>query len=190
MDLDQALFRLSGQVFFLTDINKVHNSLKVLDCLDESSYLSIYLGKTIEDLKKIAIPQDIEGFGTFSKGNLAPYIDLEKLKLSSLGRGKDELQKQELQGLGKECAKILWNKLEISEKALLLTEVYLRDRFKRNEQLNSSLSDLKKGLSVKEKHELLSFKMSPGLSEKLETFIKVEEGSTHSREEVPNDENP
>jgi hypothetical protein len=186
--VDQALFRLSGQVFFLSDVLSVQNSLNTLKCLEKKSYLSIYLDRSIDDLLKVKIPEDTLGFKSFSPSNLLPYIELEKLKISSLGRGKDQLQVQELLGLGKRCAKVIWNTLQTGEKALFLTEVYLRDRFKKNENLGGSLMELKNGLNVKEDHEVLSFKMSPRLKEK---FNKVmTEGMTKDvQQSVKPDEN-
>ncbi len=168
--VDQALFRLSGQVFFLSDVLSVQRNFKILKCLEKKSYLSIYLDRSIDDLLKVKIPEDAPGFNSFSPSNLLPYIELEKLKISSLGRGKDQLQVQELLGLGKKCGKVIWKTLQTGEKALFLTEVYLRDRFKKNEDLGGSLKELKNGLNVKENHEVLSFKMSPRLKKK---FNKV-----------------
>lgn len=169
--VDQAVFRLSGQVYFLSDIKKKQTALKSLNCADSELFLS----KVFDiDLKKILdtqwMPSKLDSSNL--ETDLFPYIILEKLKLNSLSSGKDKLSLTELHDLGKKCTSLDWKSLTIDQKAIFLTEVYLRDRFKTRTNTQENLQEFKNNLSKKEKHEIMELKLSEGMEKTLNTFLK------------------
>ena len=164
--VDQAVFRLAGQVYFLSDIKAKQKALKVLECANSELLLNQFLGEKVQKLtqyswnKRSLVQASVEA-------ELAPYISLEKLKLNSLSSGKETLRISELLDLGKKCTKIKWTNLDTEQRALFLSEVYLRDRFKSRSNSNESIREYKRNLHKKEKHEVLDFKPSSHLLEKI-----------------------
>lgn len=114
---------------------------------------------------------------------LFPYVLIEKLKLNSLSSGKETLSLSELHDLGKKCTKENWAQLNTDERALLLTEVYLRDRFKTRTSSFESLGEFRENLNKKEKHEFLEVSMSGDLQK---LFLKKQSG----KKEVKVDTSP
>lgn len=171
---DQAIFRLGGQVYFLSDLKNSQKSLKTLSCLSGKAILNKYLEvdwASLKDLDLSLVIQSEKG-----KSRLLPFVSLERLKNSVLSREKENLSNDELKLLGKKCARKEWDLLDINDKAILLMEVYLRDRFSKSESKEQSLKELKKGLRIKDKHEFLSLTSSDALKALLKETL-VEENS-------------
>lgn len=122
------------------------------------------------DLSKSDLSGDPNSDGgslLLKKSDIYPYIYLEKLKNSALGRGKEQLSQAELQGLNKSCRKLSWKRLKIEEKALFLVEAYLRDRFSRSDNLELAFKEFQKGLEVKESHEIFNLRPSKLLKDEI-----------------------
>jgi len=155
---DQALFRLSGQVFFLSDMEKKQSAFKSLDCID-SPLLEVYLKASFSEITKTPL-LTADKSALSDSINLMPYISLEKLILSSLSSGKDSLNKVEISSLGRKCSRLVWEKLSTEEKSLLISEVFLRDRFKKKGNSDEELGNYKKSIESQEVHEVLKLKPS------------------------------
>ena len=176
---DQAIFRLGGQVYFLSDLKESQKSLGILSCASSGVLLDEYLGKDWKSLSAINLKSILND--TEALTILEPFVSLERLKNSVLSRGKDSLNKNELSALGKKCGVKSWDSLKVNDKAILLIEVYLRDRFPRTENLAESLGELKKGLKLKDKHEFFSVKASGAL---IKAKLKAKESETPSSDEI------
>lgn len=172
---DQAIFRLSGQVFFLSDLKNNQAALRKLSCLKNDSFISKFLKVDLKEISSLDLsktdsssdPDSDEGSLLLKKSDIYPYIYLEKLKNSALGRGKEQLSQAELQGLNKSCRKLSWKRLKIEEKALFLVEAYLRDRFSRSDNLELAFKEFQKGLEVKESHEIFNLRPSKLLKDEM-----------------------
>ncbi|MCR9206017.1 MAG: hypothetical protein NXH75_15650, partial [Halobacteriovoraceae bacterium] len=121
--VDQAIFRLSGQVYFLSHVENKQLAMKSLNCANTDLLLSSFLGKSFQNLTKVKWEPATLSRSSINQ-DILPYILLEKLKLNSLSSGKEKLTMSELHDLGKGCTKISWNKLNTEQKALFLSEVY------------------------------------------------------------------
>lgn len=180
---DQAIFRLGGQVYFLSDLKKSQKSLGILSCTSSGVLLDEYLGKDWKSLSALNLKSSLNK--TEALATLEPFVSLERLKNSVLSRGKESLNKSELSALGKKCGAKNWDSLEVNDKAILLIEVYLRDRFPRTEKLTESLGELKKGLKLKDKHEFFSLKASRGLIKAKLKAKELESSSSQDADEEP-----
>lgn len=164
--VDQAIFRLSGQVYFLSQIKIKQAAIKTLNCASTGLLLSSFLGQDFLELTKVKWGTEVLS-EAFVKKEILPYILLEKLKINSLSSGKEKLSMSELHDLGKKCTKMNWNKLNTEQKALFLSEVYLRDRFRSRTRNKESLSEFKNNLNKKEKHEILEMDLSDSMKNAL-----------------------
>lgn len=178
--VDLAVFRLSGQVYYLSDIINKQKALSVLSCANSKLYLVEFLGVKPKDLMERNLKSLTNGR---EEEELFPYVLIEKLKLNSLSSGKETLSLSELHDLGKKCTKENWAQLNTDERALLLTEVYLRDRFKTRTSSFESLGEFRENLNKKEKHEFLEVSMSGDLQK---LFLKKQSG----KKEVKVDTSP
>lgn len=157
---DQAIFRLGGQVYFLSDIKETQRSLGILSCTSGDVLLDKYLDKSWKELRSLKLDDELSLAGNDHLQVFMSFVSLERLKNSVLNRGKDSLNQSELKSLGKKCGSKNWDGLKVNDKAILLIEVYLRDRFSKADNIAESLSELKKGLKLKDKHEFFSLKPS------------------------------
>ncbi len=123
-------------------------------------FLAELLEINLSQKKKIEISELKESSEEVVEAYLLPFIHLEKLKLVSVSRGKGKLSNVELARLGQNCRKLVWENLENEEKALLISEVFLRERFGKEDQRAKALQEFKKSLNVKDKHEIFSLKIS------------------------------
>ena len=176
---NRAVFRLSGIVFFTSDIKKSLSSLKVLSCLgskaSQRSFIEVY---SSSDFSK-----PLPSAYSLSDDKLLSLIKIEKLKIAALGRSKESLSKKELLVLSKDCARLRWSKLNDDEKSILLAEVFLRDRFGQEKDLYNRLVEYSRSLSIQESHEVYASGISIELAKKLRSLkksIKVaaEDGQT------------
>lgn len=186
---DQYVFRLSGRSFSLNELKKVVDSLQEVSCLGEDNLLSQFLDKDFYTLKKSFYSY----YNSFKKRTLNDSINygppfpikvgdqlllIEKLKLSALGRAKDELDKEDLKFLSPKCSNLSWAKLPIEARSLFLCEYYLKERFgtgsdeQASKELKKQLIDFKESLKIKEPHEFFQQRTSGELSDTLKFYLK------------------
>ena len=154
---DQAVFRITGRVFFYSDILEMQKALDVLSCVKQPSFLSYYMNKKISELRNFEwSPEKLKNEKIVEK--VSPYLILETLKLNLLSLGKDTINESELAKIGKKCTKLSWSTLSVDKKAFLLLEFFLRERFTNKKSLRFDLNKYRENLSKKEKHEYFEFK--------------------------------
>jgi hypothetical protein len=182
---DQAIFRLSGQVYFLSDLKDNQSALKKLSCISGPTYISKFIGQNLDGLSKLTLEDKKKQSVVVSRSQLNPFIYLEKLKNTALSRTREKLSKNELARLDKSCSKIVWKNLSISEKAVLLTEVYLRDRYSSSDNLNAAFVELRKALDVKDSHEIFTLNASSRMKTQVlkQTTDSVEKADKAGEEE-------
>lgn len=170
MNSDRAVFRLSGVVFFTSDVVESLRALKVLKCLgpksSQISFTEIYSSGDFRNLYNL----DPKALGQLSDDKLLSLIKIEKLKIAALGRSKDSLSQKELSSLSKKCSSLRWKRLSDSEKSLLISEVFLRDRFSQEKDVFNRLVEYARSLSIQEVHEVYANKVSGHLSKKYKSI--------------------
>jgi hypothetical protein len=163
---DRAVFRLSGVVLFTSDVLESVKALKVFKCLgsksSQRSFTEIYSSGDFRSLRKL----DSTALSQLSDDKLLSLIKVEKLKIAALGRSKDSLSKKELNSLSKRCSQLNWNRLSDEEKSLLISEVFLRDRFSQEKDVFNRLVEYARSLSIQEIHEVYANQVSSHLSKK------------------------
>lgn len=182
LSFDQALFRLSGQAFFLSDVIETQKAFKSFKCLSRESFLSVFLEQDISFLTSLKTHEVKKQKVLIKKESLKPFILLEKLKNSALGKGRESLSKNELMALNRNCNKVSWKKLTINEKALYLSEVYLRDRFSSSDNPKLALVEFRKSINAKESHEVFKIHSSKGVDnvEKSRLVPSIKNSKTNS----------
>lgn len=162
LSADTACFRLPGRVFFASDLEEIHSSLDILNCVKGKPFVNSFTESNLTQLPPFKMDKLIEASFAGSqekvKAEILPYVYIEKLKLTAVGRGRGKLSSVELARLGESCRKLLWENLENEEKALLISEVFLRERFSNEEDVERALLEYRKSLDVKDQHEFFSLK--------------------------------
>lgn len=169
---DQAVYRLGGQVYFWSDIQKKSKSFNALKCTDKPPLLNELLGNSLGKIYLLEMDHLSALERKEIESHLYPFILIEKLKLTTLAGGKDTLSDFELAALGKKCALRGWAKFNTEERALLLSEVYLRDRFGSSSERASGLNEFRDNIFLKEKHEVLTLKTSIEVQQALQKSLK------------------
>jgi len=166
-EVNKAVFRLSGVVFFSKDIQDSLKSLAILNCIHAGSksrspsFIEIYSSSRFSELSALK-----ESPSSLTDDKLLSLIKIEKLKLSALGRSKESLSKRELRALSQKCEKLKWSALGDDQKSLLISEVFLRDRFGGEKDVYNRLVEYARSLSIQESHEVYATSGSPYLKSK------------------------
>ena len=157
---DTACFRLPGRVFFLSQLKEIYNSLSILKCTKDKPFIEYLIDKKISQLKTPELSDLQEKNPLEAQEVLLPFVYMEKLKLTAVGRGKGKLSALEMAKLGKACRDLHWENLDNEEKSLLISEVFLRERFSSEGDISKAVLEYRRGLNVKDKHEFFSLRPS------------------------------
>ena len=171
---DMALFRLSGQVFTLSDLKKIQQAFDIFKCVKGKSYLEVLLDVKPSEFTAFKITPESKDLGEdrIFKG----FITLEKLKHFSVETARDYRGDVAAQNLIKDCRNIKWSELTLSERTLVLSEVYLRERYGTPKDLFKVLREFALNLNNQDYHEVLHL----GPNERTQELLKKFENPTES----------
>ncbi|MBT3585582.1 MAG: hypothetical protein HN509_11810 [Halobacteriovoraceae bacterium] len=159
---DVAVFRIEGQVFFVSDLRQFSDKLKVMRCFKFSSLLLKATALRKTDQKRLPKLSYDSLSLLKNKGFISKILRLIKLQLFIKGQKLkiNPNKNNVLRPAG--CIKRKYSQWPSDLKALAHAELYFRDRFKNQEGSKKEDEKMKKSISVfidtvdkKISHELL-----------------------------------